>query len=245
MPDIFVSNDNKKGQKKQNTYSLEEDRQVALPGEDVFREIRKERNKKERNRIAAPTIIGSPIGAFSAFKVRPKGVHYHEQDEDEQILLILRKHFVTNITWILLSIIFSFLPLLIYYIYSYTNLLASFAMSPQASIVLVYGYYLTVFYYMFINYITWYYNASLITTKKIVDIHFQDIIYHDVSMTKLTLVEDVNYVQSGFFGSFFGYGNVLVETAGKSLKFDFMSVPNPERVVNLLENLIGGSTIAE
>ncbi len=251
MPDIFVPADKKKEEKKKIAkYSFEEEHPVMLHGEEIINELRKGSKKKEliASALKSPdskqngkyTIISSPVGPFSHFKVKPKGLRYHEQDEDEEILLLLRKHFVTNVPWILFGIILIFFPLFLIYLYNYTGLFSSFIFSFQTTIVLIFAYYLVVFCYLFVSYITWYYNADLITNKKVVDIHFQDIIYHHVSITKLNLIEDVNYVQSGFFASFFGYGDVFVETAGKTLTFSFMSVPNPERVVNLVEILIGG-----
>ncbi len=251
MPDIFIPADKKIEQEKKIKHDAwEEEHPVMLHGEDVLTELRKGSKKKELITAALKspsdqsngkyTIISSPIGPFSAFKVKPKGIKYHEQDEGEQILLILRKHFVTNVPWIILGIILILFPFLLFYLFNFTNLLSGFLLSMQTIIVLTFSYYLVVFCFLFVSYITWYYNADLITNKKIVDIHFQDIIYHHVSITKLNLIEDVNYVQSGFFASFFGYGDVFVETAGKTLTFSFMCVPNPERVVNLVEILIGG-----
>jgi hypothetical protein len=250
MPDIFISNDNAE-EKKGGRYSLPEERHVALHEKEILRDRRKNKQEMAKESNANPselgksTVITSPIGIFSAFKIRPKGVRYHEQDDDEHVLLILRKHFITNAPWIIFGAFLLILLPILFYIFHYTSFPINFSISIQAEIVLVYAYYLMVFCYLFVSYFTWYYNADLITDKKIVDINFQDIIYHDVSMTKIDLVEDVNYVQSGFFGSMFGFGDVFIETAGKTLKFDFKSVPHPERVVNLLEDLIGGSSIAE
>jgi hypothetical protein len=250
MPDIFVSNVNKKGQKKQVEHPIGEDLLVMLHSEDLFRELEEEKNKDKKGKTETAkktttepseeqTIITSPIGPFSSFKVRPKGIHFHEQDEDEQVLLALRKHFVTNIPWILFGTILLALPCFLFYLFTFTNLLQRFIIPSQMLIVLTLAYYLLTLCYLFVSYITWYYNTDLITDKKVVDINFQDIIYHDVAMTKLNLIEDVHYVQSGFFASVFGYGDVAVETAGKTLTFRFESVPNPERIVNLVENLQG------
>lgn len=258
MPDIFIADKKDKNEQKKEfkrRLTKEEEHPVMLHGKEVLNSTIKHINlnklqeensdKKIVTEKISQTTISNPPGLFSAFKVNPRGLHYNEQDEDEEILLLLRKHFVTNVSWIFLSIVLLLSPLLIAFIFNFTDISFIFSISSSSLLVYVSFYYLIVFAYMFINFITWYYNVSLITNKKVVDIHFQDVIYHDVSMTKLNLVEDVNYVQSGFFGSFFGFGNVYIETAGKSLRFDFISVPKPERVVNILENLIGGHASAE
>jgi hypothetical protein len=230
MPDIFVSEEEKIT--KENKKPVEEQRPDEVSKKVPMKEINKQEEKE--------TIINSPIGPFSAFKVRPRGVHFNDQEEDEHVLLILRKHFATNILWMLFSILLLIIPPVFFNFFNLSDFFASLSIPQTTSFILFFAYYLVVFCYMFVAYITWYYNASLITNKKVVDVHFQDILYHDVSMTKLNLIEDVNYVQSGFFGSLFSYGDVYLETAGKAVRFDFLSVPNPERVANLLENLIGG-----
>jgi hypothetical protein len=239
MPDIFVSEDNLI--EKEST----DWRGKITEKKQSDRNRQGEQSKELQKGQEKQTIINYPVGPFGSFKVRPKGVSFHEQEENEHVLLFLRKHFVTNISWLFFGIILIILPPIFFYFLNLSDFFTNLLISPQAYFVLIYAYYLFVFCYMFVNYITWYYNSSLITNIKIVDVHFQDILYHDVSMTKLNLIEDVNYVQSGFFGSLFGYGDVYLETAGKAVRFDFLSIPNPDKVANLLENLIGGSANAE
>jgi hypothetical protein len=262
MPDIFIANHKNHSKKedktaKQKKYSWEEELPVMLHSEEILKVLRrevKEMNNKgktlnSQEKLKTPVsslqksvIISNPAGIFTAYKLHPKGLRFQEQDENEEILLLLRKHFITNFPWIFLGVIFLIFPLFIIYLLNFSNLLtAVFKISANTLFILIYSYYLLVFCYLFVNYITWYYNVALITNKKIVDVHFQDIIYHDVAMTKLNLIEDINYVQSGFFPSLFGYGDVYIETAGKSLSFHFNRIPNPEKVVDLLENLIGGA----
>ena len=52
-------------------------------------------------------------------------------------------------------------------------------------------------------------------------------------------IEDVNYFQKGIFGAFFNFGNVLIQTAAELTEFVFNNVPNPDRVVKIISELIG------
>ena len=153
--------------------------------------------------------------------------------------LFLRRHFITNIPWIFISLVLSLVPPLLFILNIKIPILF-FSVPENFLIVFIVFYYLVVFIYAFISFITWYYNISLVTQKRVVDIDFSDIVYHDVAMTKLNLIEDVNYTQTGFIRSFFNYGDVFVQTAGEKLHFDFLAVPNPANAVNITENLIGG-----
>lgn len=177
------------------------------------------------------------IHSLASFCQNPQGVSFDTQDADEDILLFLRRDFVTNMPWISLGIILLILPLILKGILVLPPFLAF--LSGQALSLLVIFYYLAVFIYLFINFLTWSYNISLVTNKRVVDIDFSDLVYRNLSATKLNLVQDVSYSQTGVIRSVFDYGDVLVQTAGTIDNFDLMAVPSPGKVVYIIENLIG------
>src|SRR6185369_14768973 len=51
---------------------------------------------------------------FDAYCESPPNIKLTEKLEHEEILLFLRKHFVTNVPWIIKAIIFALLPILAY-----------------------------------------------------------------------------------------------------------------------------------
>jgi len=179
------------------------------------------------------------VSHLASFFERPDGVSFKNQKGDEKILLFLRKHFITNLGWLFIVFVLVFLPPLISISSSRFSVFAIFDLPPSFTIVLVIFYYLIVFNYFFINFITWFYNISLVTQKRIIDIDFSNLVYHNVAATKLSLVEDVNYTQVGFIRTLFDYGDAVVQTAGEELHFDFLAVPKPGKVVDIVQNLIG------
>lgn len=183
-------------------------------------------------------IINQPLGIFSAFCKNPAGVIFQTQEDDEHVILFLRKHFITNLSWILLGIVFLFLPLAYLQISKFYNFLP-FSLPNQYVLIITLFYYGFVFSYFLAQFITWYYTVSLVTNKRIVDIDFFYLLYHDVAVTKLDLVEDVNYKKTGFFSSFFNYGDVYVQTAAENELFDFLQIPNPGVAVKIISDLIG------
>jgi hypothetical protein len=73
-----------------------------------------------------------------------------------------------------------------------------------------------------------------------VDVDFSSVVYKNVSSTKLNLVQDVSFSQIGAIRTFFDYGDILVQTAGTLDNFDFTASPEPENVVHIIGDLIGG-----
>lgn len=175
---------------------------------------------------------------FGSYFDNPSHIKFADQLEDEKVLLFLRAHFVTNVPWILKAFGLSLIPLFLLTIQSFGLINLDFFPSRYQTFIIIF-YYLLIWAYMFTNYVTWFYNISLVTDKRIVDIDFSQIVFENVSATKLSQVEDVSYSQIGVIRSVFDYGNVLVQTAGTASEFMFQAVPHPERVIKVINQLIG------
>lgn len=186
-----------------------------------------------------PYPVHHPVGIFTSFCPNPDGVVFQSQEKDEIILLFLRRHFITNLPWILISSFFIALPLLFILFPSvlYDPFFSSF--SHLSILFLIICYYLVVITYIFIKFITWFYNISLVTNKRVVDIDFSNLVYHNVSATKVQQIEDVTYLQVGFIHSLFNYGDMFIQTAGESENFDFLAIPNPAKAEEIILSLIG------
>jgi len=191
---------------------------------------------------ASPTPVilqqGQKVHMFGAYTEKPLGVSFETQSPNETILLFLRRDFVTNIPWIIFSLFLAIVPTLLTLIFKVVN-------SPLPPLPIRYGvillafYYLIVATYVFVNFITWYFNISLITDQRVVDIDFTDLIYTNVAETKLTLLQDVSYTQIGAIRVIFDFGDVLIQTAAAIDNFNLYAVPRPQRVVQVVESLIG------
>jgi len=206
---------------------------------DIF--VKPNNTKKE---TLLPPIDSNYVHMFSSFCVNPLGISFIEQEPDEKILLFLRRDFITNATWILIATILILIPVffLIFRLGSGLSEILSFP--GRYIVVFAIFYYLAVFSYAFVNFITWFYNILLVTEKRVVDIDYSDIVIHNIAFTKLTHVQEVNYTQAGFIRTFFNYGNVFIQTAGPETNLEGLSVPQPRRATQIIANLIGRRTHA-
>lgn len=177
------------------------------------------------------------IHMLSSFCQNPTGVSFQSQEDDEKILLFLRRHFITNVPWIIIGLFLTVLPILLPFLFILTGFLLT--LPQNLTMLFIAFYYLIVFAYLFINFLTWFYNIGLVTTKRAVDVDFSDLVYHNVAATKLSLIQDVDYTQVGVLPSLFNYGDVFVQTAGDKPNFDFLAVPNPAKAAHIIEELIG------
>lgn len=196
-------------------------------------------NSENINKETLPTADSERVHMFSTFCVNPIGISFVQQEPDEKILLFLRRHFITNVPWILVTSILILIPVF-FLIFTIGSQLSDALNLPVRYIVIfIIFYYLAVLSYAFVNFITWFYNVFLVTQKRIVDIDYHDIVIHNIAFTRLSLIQDVNYTQAGFIRSFFNYGNLFVQTAGAEVNFEGLSVPQPRRAAHIITDLIG------
>src|SRR2546423_1230418 len=102
MPDIFVSPDNSN-----------------LPHDQSSKDFKEVATEKE---IAQIGKRGTKLGIFTTFRENPAEVSYDDIDPDEEIILFLRRHFITNVPWLIQGAILLFLPFVISAVLAITNI---------------------------------------------------------------------------------------------------------------------------
>lgn len=171
---------------------------------------------------------------YSSFTHFPEGVSFEEQEANEDIILLVRRHFATNIPWIFASLLLLLLPLLFPFIINFFP----FPLPSQQTISLYIAfYYLVVFGFVLINFTLWYFNVGLITNLHVIDIDLSGILYRQISQAKMEKIEDVTYKQSGFIRSLFNYGDVHVQTAGEEENIEYDRVPRPAKVAEIINDI--------
>lgn len=186
--------------------------------------------------LSQHTPTTNPLAAFS---VLPPGIRFGTQDTDEDIVLLLRKHPVTNIPWIALSLLMIAAPLVILPLLdlgSITSIINS--ISPGILPVLLVFWYVAIGGYMLLNFFFWYFNINIVTNVRILDFDFFYLLYREFSEALLHSVEEVTSKSSGLTSTIFDYGTVVVQTAGPSENIEFINVPKPQEVVRIVNRLV-------
>lgn len=169
---------------------------------------------------------------LTSFVSFPSKMSFETQDDDEEVILFLRQHPIVNIKWIVIAILMLTLPSIFSFFPPYTTLPANF------QFVVTMGWYMFVFGYTLAKFMGWFFNIYILTDERVVDIDFQNIFFRKVSTAKIEEIQDVNIQSSGAFETFFGYGSVFIQTAAEVSQFEFMYVPNPDRVGKIINQMI-------
>ena len=168
----------------------------------------------------------------------PRDVHFDGQDNGEKIILFLRQHVIVNFKWVLIT------ALLLFAVPIFDFLLGLGATSIGQIIPAKYNFVLRfllalfTFGYFFENFLSWYFNSYIVTNKRVVDIDFYGIIHRRFSEAPLRNIEDITNEISGFGPVIFHYGDVSIQTAAEAREITFENVPDPDKVQDIVSDLI-------
>ena len=142
-----------------------------------------------------------------------------------------RPHWINNLSWIILTVLMIFVPLF----FKYFTFINFFPIRYQLSALIFW--YLITFIYAFEKFLSWYFNLFLVTNQRVVDIDFNNLLNKHFATANLEMIQDTSSSVRGLFGTFFNFGDVLIQTASEKNQIKFEKVPNPEKIIKLLKEL--------
>jgi hypothetical protein len=175
--------------------------------------------------------VGHTKHSLSSVLVNPDVFSFEERDTQEEILLVARPHWFTNLSWILISILMLLAPGFIKFI----PIINSIPMKYIGLGTLVW--YLLTFAIIFENFLSWYFDVFIITDKRVIDIDFNNLLDKKFSEAKLSMIQDVTSRVSGLGQTMFNYGTIHIQTAAEVSYITFEKVPHPEKIIKILQFL--------
>lgn len=182
--------------------------------------------------------MAEEIKQLGSFEKTPAHTIFENQLNGEQVVLLLRRHWFTNVKWVLVALVLLFFPAI------FLNILLSSSPTLVTLIPLKYQIILTILWYLavmgftFEQFLMWYFNVYLVTNKRLIDVDFVGLFYKQISETELEKVQDITHRVAGFASTFLNYGHVLIQTAGETPNFEFLDTPYPASVQNTIRTLV-------
>ncbi|HVZ58347.1 MAG TPA: hypothetical protein VG935_01175 [Patescibacteria group bacterium] len=173
---------------------------------------------------------------FTCFHENPEGIHFQNQEADEKIILFLRHHYITTLGWQIATLLLLIAPLGALALFPYLNI--TLPIPLRYIVILGIFYYLIIFGFAFVNFVIWFYNVGLVTNRRVIDIDVDSINSKDVAATALSDIIDIAYNQKGFQQTIFDFGDVYMETQATKPNFEFLQVPHPSRVTDIISSMI-------
>lgn len=203
-------------------------------------EIFAQKKTEEADEVEALEKSGRFRSFFGSFVVTPPKTTFENQDDDERIIILGRRHFITNLKWISIACFAIFVPMF------WGEFPMIKALDTNTSFLLNTVWYAALIFYVVQNFVLWFYNTYIVTNERVVDVDFFGLLYKNINVTQIVRIEDVNYSQRGIFSSFFNYGDVVVQTSSEQRSddrsersaFTFEKVSNPDLVVKIISELM-------
>ena len=214
MPDVFIS-------EKQKTKTKSLKSQISE---------KKTSDLKISKKVLSNT-SGKDTHPLSAFRFYPAHADFLNKDPEEKVILLLRRHPITNFGWIVLTFIMIIVPAFITVLPFFETLPAGFQI-----ISLITWYVLTAA-FAFEKFVSWFYNVNIITDERIFDIDFLNLIYREITDADIGQIQDVTVEVGGPLRTVLNFGDVMIQTAAEVPHIEFESVPQPDKVARILREL--------
>lgn len=159
------------------------------------------------------------------------GTKFVTQQEDEEIVLLLRAHPITNIGWILLVLGMLILPSILLSTGIFAAVPGKFIFVGRLV------WYLVTLCFAFEKFLYWYYSVFIVTNERLVDIDFDNLMYRQVTYANLDHIEEPEETTGGFFQTLFQYGDVSVTTASEKPTIEALGIPHPDKVIDIISRL--------
>jgi hypothetical protein len=174
-------------------------------------------------------VLGHTSSPFSSFLVKPKIFKFREQDDLEEIILVMRPHWFTNVSWIITTIFMLFVPTLIRFIPVWSGVPLRYQMLG------ILFWYMITLAFALEKFLSWYFDVYIITDERVVDIEFRNLLDKKFAEAKISMIQDVSSRVAGISQTMLNYGDVRIQTAAEIPELSFEKVPNPDKVIKVLQ----------
>jgi len=213
MPDIFVSKPKKTSDPKGHRLGGKKKPLVV---------------KKSTSKAKHKTYSFNPLSSFIHY---PKDANFINKDPEEKVVLILRKHFITNVSWILIAIVMLFAPSVL----SFFPILDFLPGRYQFVAVMIW--YLITTAFVFENFLTWFFNVNIVTDERVFDVDFVNLTYREMTDANIDQIQDVTVRMGSVIRTVTNYGDIIIQTAAEIPQIEFIAIPKPDKVAKILREL--------
>ncbi len=174
-------------------------------------------------------VLGHTSNPLSSFLVKPHVFKFREQDDAEEIILVMRPHWFTNVSWIIMTMFMLMVPTLVRFLPVWGGVPLRYQMLG------ILFWYMVTLAFALEKFLSWYFDVYIITDERVIDIEFRNLLDKKFSEAKISLIQDVASNVRGISQTMFNYGDVLIQTASAIPEICFEKVPNPDKVIKVLQ----------
>lgn len=159
-------------------------------------------------------------------------IKFETYEPGEEVILLIHAHPFTQLSWIVNAFF-----LLIFLVVS--NFFITSFFNPSQIFFFDLFFIIFILSYLWFNFINWYFNVGIVTNRRVIDIDFDSVLYKQITVAQLDRIQDMTVKSGGYFGTFFNFGSIFIQTAGTEENIVFVNAPHPAEVVDIINQLLG------
>lgn len=149
---------------------------------------------------------------------------------DEDIIIVVRKHWFINLVDTLSIIIIGLVPFI-----GVAIVAPLIVVHPAVPALFTSIWLLAVWMMLFTVWTNYYLDIWIVTDKRIINIDQIHLFKRDTSTLRIERIQDMKIEKHGFFATLFNFGNLQVQTAGAESSFYIIKgIPDPSYVRNAI-----------
>lgn len=157
----------------------------------------------------------------------PSSNSFKYQFPGERVVLVTRQHWFTLFKTMIWPFILALAPIFIFYFLRSYELYRAFS-SAYWFITVVY--FLVLWNLAFYALMLYMLNTLIVTEKRVIKKSQTGFFKYTLNELELDKIQDITVKIFGIDATFFGYGDLEIQTAGSINKFNFEKLPDPERI---------------
>lgn len=205
----------------------------SVPANYIVNPVKiKEIVKQEMHKV----IPQSRGGSWNSLQFRPRAT-FAGQNKGEVIFLLVRRHWITNVNWIIRNIFYCFVPLIIFLVIDFLNLDVTF-FSWRLYVLAAVAYYSLIVTNVVRDFFDWYFDVYIVTNERLLEYQFKPFANYSIEEIFIENIEGVKQKTPGFIASVFNYGNVTVQTEAKDKEIRINYVSNPAKIRDIISDMV-------
>lgn len=181
--------------------------------------------------IEVSKLVGRSRTTLGSFVAQPRSINFQGQHKKEKIILLVRKHWILNLPWMLSAGMLAIFPLAL----TQTNILSLIPLDVFNAALLIW--YLLIMAIIIEGFLTWLFNVGIITNERVLDIDFSSLLFQRTSDAQINKIQDVTVETGGFLRTILGFGSIYIQTAGEKQEIEFTDIPSPQVIATILKKL--------
>lgn len=152
-------------------------------------------------------------------------LHFPGQKENEDVLFVVRKHWILYVKLGMFLLLMVGIPFLILLALQQG---ADLSIPTQQGLGI--GFLIYLDFMLLFTFIRWMEEEAdllIVTNERILSVNQISFLHRMVSESELTQIQDVKHVAKGLLSNLLGFGSLEVQTAGERILFEMKGVANP------------------